>query len=280
MLNYASALVNPHDVAEACVPSMPAIPSYKAKVFRKGTFLVNSSGAGYVACQPGTVIGNAGDYDKYVVWTEGTQIGTTITTDPTITGISSANSNSPFNAGDMGNDGVNARLVACGIRVRYIGTELNRAGRMIVLEQPNHHSLDGLPISSLLAYDRSRTQPVSREWTYVSFQPVSQAELNYQSDGISLGGKTVHCLAICVLGAVDGSAFEFEATSHIEFTGTAARGKTATPASNYFQSVLAFVGNLNSQQLNTLAKAGTSVGNMLRNHYLGNTAMNQRMLEL
>lgn len=130
-------------------------------------------------------------------------------------------------------NGIRKRIVGCGIRVRYIGTELNKGGRMILARHPDGGQLGALTASELLAFQTVATTNVTREWQSVSFKPTQTADYEfsprpYRNDfdgGIPVNTKQLWednmntSMAIFVTGAAPLNSFEWEIVHHVEFTG-------------------------------------------------------------
>jgi len=161
------------------------------------------------------------------------------------------------------------RVVGCGLRVRYMGTELNRSGRSIALETPDHEDSAGNSIPTLLGYDKVTVKPNSadRTWHAVTWQPVSAVEMEYRSDGANPaypGGRTNSPLVIAVSG-VAGETWEAEAYVLFEAIGSNVRGKrtvTAEPA--LVDKVLGYANTVNTANIRNLAiKAGIGAGRYL-----------------
>lgn len=174
--------------------------------------------------------------------------------------------NAPFSSADLGEDTgqIQARTVAYGIRVRYVGTELQRGGTITTLEHPNHGSTFGLSLSDLQLFDNAETQQVDREWHSVTWQPISATELQYTitSQPIRSGSSNngAHVIAILLTG-VPGVIYEWEVAQHIEYTGTAARGKQPSATSAYFDTIVNAVSNLSSAQISKIVNQS---GNVMR----------------
>jgi hypothetical protein len=86
-------------------------------------------------------------------------------------------------------DGMVGRIVAVGLRVRYIGSELNRSGLVYGLVHPAHASLHSYTIPNMTAYRECIRRPVSRAWTTLVASAVNFDESTYPdvSDLIALG---------------------------------------------------------------------------------------------
>jgi hypothetical protein len=217
---YANSLANPFDVHGACVPGFPALSSRKSSVFSRGVFFTGTTATnfGFVCLAPHSAVAN--DINALIY---STAAGTT----SVVTNANANQFNSEYTASDFTTLQVASRVVSAGIRVRYIGTELNRSGYMIPLEEPDHNTIVGASIGTFLSYDRAKTVATTRDWVSVTWQPVKPADLEFSHNahltepyhmGILIGGFS---------GATSG-AYEYESYVNLEYIGADVRGKTSS----------------------------------------------------
>ena len=258
-LRYAQAITNPFECDTACVPSLPTLPSLKTKSFARGTMACGSAGFGFCSLAP--ISDSTNNCAQY---TSAAYAGTTVVTSGA--GVGNLIFNSPFTSAEVGTaaDDVQVRTVGIGIRVRYSGTNLNLGGTIYALEHPDHRSIVNYSVSDFLRFDRVKTFPVSRSWTYVAYQPISYAEMAYGSSSTTLGtsGITNHFLAIAIQSTAS-NPFDVEVVMLNEWVGSIARGKTDTPSSPLFNSILSWASNLDSKQLNAVARGAFNVSGSL-----------------
>jgi hypothetical protein len=250
--DYATALVNPFKsfARELCIPDTIVIPSFKFRTFTRGVFSTGVLGVGFAIYNPflanmfqtgptGTLTNDPVIYtttaypNAYYAWS--------ITAGAYSTGIAGAGSNSPFTpgfwqiglvAGDSRSR--QYRLVAAGIRVRYIGTDFRNQGRLILYRSEGNQTVYNastvLTGSNLLASTYAQSVPVSRKSSYVFYQPDQATLLNYQSvnvyDPTLGGGPAIGNANWSLLIYVDGGdtttpqSWEFEACSWYEAVGS------------------------------------------------------------
>lgn len=140
-------------------------------------------------------------------------------------GTAAFQSNAPYPFTDWGSgvDQLTSRVVACGLRVRYIGTELNRGGQMIALADPSHSNMAGRTIVSLNGELETRKFPATREWVTVLYKPFFRDELDFVTG-------TPHAFILgVVIQAPDASTpveYEFEMYAIHEYEGRKVRGKS------------------------------------------------------
>ncbi len=144
--------------------------------------------------------------------------------------------NSPFTAAQIaeGPDKINFRVVAAGIRARYIDTQLKRGGRFFAVQQPGHDSLNAVSISSLGDFDSALVDRVGDDWVTVLHSPYDAGELAFSNTEGEDGAELTMSHPYMAIGVQGPSgtpiAFEYEAFAVYEFIGVAALTKTATEA--------------------------------------------------
>lgn len=123
------------------------------------------------------------------------------------------------------------RIAALGVRARYTGTELDRAGTIYCYESPGNDGVDGGgTISSFMSSLYTRTYPMTREWVSATWRPQRQADYNYLQTNYTKGDlitDRVTPLLILFGGLADGDSFEWEIAIHWEIT--AANSGLVTP---------------------------------------------------
>lgn len=198
--------------------------TYKVKVWIKGSLETSgTNGFGFITLSPHTMIqsdsssvraSTAAFTSNYVNFADpGTQV---------------FNSNSPYTLSDfaLNTPGkLQQRVVSAGLRVRYIGTELNRGGQIVALHDPNHNTLAGMTLQDMNAMLESRKFPVNREWTTVLYKPVFPVEMTFTTAGYmniyDFMGMTFQSP-----DPITPMVLEFEAFTVVEVTGAIAKGKT------------------------------------------------------
>lgn len=257
-LEYASALVNPHETPPACLPNEFSQNSQKTKIFVRGSVVIGTAGFGWMVSRPIPSNDNGS-----VHATNDTYAGTASTTMVNGATTDQFNSNSPYASTDFSDDTVAFRVVAHGLRARWGGTELDRGGKVVCFEEPEHLDLiNGTSNYSqqlIESFDRAKSVRWSDGgWHGVTYQPVQPAEIHYHTT-VNTGNAHHWMLAICFTGK-PGSIIDFESTTHLEFIGRAVRGKTPTPYDSAYQVVI-----------NRLAQVGTVLIDRATN--LGGTAL-------
>jgi hypothetical protein len=147
---------------------------------------------------------------------------------------------------------VTGRIISVGVRIWYIGSELNKGGEIFAFSDPSHGNLDGSSAASLSARDGCYVCPVNGKKVELVLSPTSVAETSYPGDFPQLNpvnnniysiypysnadfinaasaarGDQIGCspMMFCVQSAVNGSPFAFELVMHSEYIGTLAEGR-------------------------------------------------------
>jgi hypothetical protein len=235
--NYAKCLANPFTGPIGCLPVSPSVLSYKFRVWSKGTLQTGTTGTGFIYADHRT---GAANNIGIAIHSINTYTGTTIA----FTGVGTAfvTSNSPFTDAAYGaNPASNAfRVVSAGIRVRYIGTELNRGGQIIALADPTGAPMSGLTAAQMLAEPTARKFPVIRSWTTVLWRPTSVQDRNWDTDPgayDSIGAFGTIGIMVISPGAVEAD-YEFEVAAVYEVNGRNVRGQTVTPVDTVGQEAV------------------------------------------
>lgn len=248
---YAKALTNPFAVQGLpCIPDNIVIPSFKFMTKARGVFSTGTNGYGFCIIDPFQMAANDGSFDGSnplpvmggaIYYTEKTYPGTTVDfvtggagAWALQTGVRAANSNSQFSVSDwmslIGQPGERQfRLVGCGLRVRYIGSNLYNAGRLVIFRNQGGSTLDVttlIPSESFLQDNYTAITPVTRSDRYVYYVPDDPNQIAYD-DGYSyfpntFGGKThLHMGIIVDGGAVSPNqqSWEYEAVAFFEAIG-------------------------------------------------------------
>jgi len=188
----------------------------------RGLATVGSAGVGFILVAP------------YELMNDGTAVAATTATYPNVVTPSqgaayvagqvnvSAAAQQPYSNGSFGSR--LARTVACGIRVRYVGTELNRGGRLLYAQNPQTgtQTFSNQNINDLGNRQDSVIVPVTRKWTTVSYIPGTADAYSYDvspNDGIVRGGVyALQGAGICIMmEGTPGNNFEFEAVWYSEW---------------------------------------------------------------
>jgi hypothetical protein len=141
-------------------------------------------------------------------------------------GVFTAQSNAPYVFSDLGalEGNFAMRIVAAGLRMRYTGTELDRGGQIIALQDPTHQTMVGRSPAEMLSEVQTRSFPVTRDWITLLYKPLQAADVNY-AIAAPLGTNDYY-MAFWIQAAAYTATFEFEAYAILEYQGVTIRGQT------------------------------------------------------
>lgn len=205
--------------AGACVPSLPNMPSRKFKTIVRGT-VVNGASTGYIAVNP-----FAGcTFDLAVARITGsTFAGTSMTLDSAApTGVSNIFTNSQYAQTNFGPTLGLARLVACGIRIKYQGTVMNRSGVVYAIQNRAHQSLDGYSTAVIGTLPNALiTTTPDNEWVNVIYTPNDPTDYDWynpssRGSSTSLNQNGLIAIMFDGNGTAGNGSFIFEVHGHYE----------------------------------------------------------------
>lgn len=226
--HYASALVDPVNTpAGACIPYGFPLPSQRCKIFQRGTFTCSTTGQGYVLCRP-SIVNDA----QAILSTTVLSVGTSATQLNAFTNLASTNTAQlPFSTAQMTGNYKEGRVVAYGLRVRYYGTEANRNGTVLLLEDVNHITLATSTygtFSSQINGLSQRPTPDGKWQEVFCSGPVANSEVTFL-DQAAFGASPTTSFHLCAYAnGLPGDTYEFEFYEHAEFSGTGISGAQAT----------------------------------------------------
>jgi len=234
---YGLSLANPFTgPAGACMPVSPSLMTRKVRSFCRGTMAVGTGGFGYVLAN-----GRGMKNDVHGAYFSSSAF-TGITMAAAGTGVNGADANADTGSGDFSANTTQGRLVSFGVRVRYRGTELNRGGRYLTLEEPDHGNMADYAASDLLAEEKCNEHAVGSDWVQVCLSgPVAPADYDFTTcTDINVANNY---LAVAV-ESTPGNLFDFEVFWNYELVGAPVRGKTYSEADD--AGVGAVIGTIRS----------------------------------
>lgn len=241
---YLRALTVPFSTAKACIPDTICMPSMKTKTTARGTFATNAAGFGFIAINPWSMVHSdvtttANGTASPVVASNSSYANTFVPQrfDSTVTDVAYTASNSIFSRTQLTNTGADRkqfRLVGCGLRVRYIGTELNRAGRLVMFRSRNNTPPPGTyNLDNTLRDNYFHTSAVDRQWKEITYFPSRTEDISYGYYDDPSTATTVEDYRImaCLVNGLASSNMEFEVDALFEIVGGFyAEGITTTPS--------------------------------------------------
>lgn len=230
--DYAQSLANPFEGPDdPCIPDYPALMTGRFKVWAKGTFATSTNpaanGFGFIAVDP--LNGMANDAGS-VVTNAPASTDVVIAAQPFGAQEVVSNTNSPYATANYipaTPNSLQTRVVSSGLRIRYIGTELNRGGQIVGLHHPAHQTLSGFNIATMDTFKESGRLPVIRDWTTLLYRPVDTNDLNFVSTFNPAVGQ--YFMGFCIQAADPSGAnpqsFEYEFFSNYETQGAIVQNK-------------------------------------------------------
>jgi len=219
-LSYAQALIDPWGVSEPpCIPDALTLPSWKFGARVRGNFIIGGAaggaGNGYVIANPYQVTGDRG----CVFYVNASTFVTNGFGGIGETGANfTATNDSPITAGSFVLNGNSFRTVGAGLAARYVGSEFNRGGQMLLYRDPQDQLLTNLTPAQLLSNKETTSVPVDRDWHYVVWKPSDFQDTSYTNvlQSATLGQ---FCMLVYILGGVSGTTFEFDFIQWFEVVG-------------------------------------------------------------
>lgn len=243
--HYALAVGSPfsRQANGACVPTFPARMSQKVTAFTTGQVTVGAGGFGFIGVTP-CVANNA----PIAYASTGAYVGTTVDyTNGTGVQIIQLASLPYTSLQLLGGDvtipaPVSGRVVSCGLRIRYVGTELNKGGVCYCLVTPDHTNTQNFTMPILATYAECIKVPVGRQWTTIVASAIDQSECSYpeeasvptgdaatrfmlypfsQQNALTAASQTVGGpIMIIGIQSTSQNQFEFEIIEHVEYIGS------------------------------------------------------------
>jgi hypothetical protein len=230
-----------------CMPLYPAIKSNKVWFYAEGVMGACPGGTPQISVAPWRLAnnGNTGnDTAPAIICSKaagviGIEAFCTLDTGGAIPpGWDAINFPTPYTTAQLvpgGNPGelIEGRLVACGIEVWYIGKNLDRSGRYVAIEHPDHLSLDRMPLSQINQYTEKYSAVVGpKNKCRLNYSPVDKTDFVYQQDSLSnaLWSQDPyhnHFMGVIIPGAPTGGDFwSWRVIVHWEIIGRVVSAKT------------------------------------------------------
>jgi hypothetical protein len=225
---YAYALTNPirahlEGVAGVCVPDSSLVPSEKRSFIVRGTFHTGGSGSGYVGVNIPQAFG--GDTPMVYMSTSGNTATAATTIDSgAYTSVFLPIATVPWLQTSIGS-AREMRVVAVGIRARYLGTLLNRGGRFVTYRSPTNAPADGMSAASMTASPSSRIYPVGSEWVNVAWTPITSEDFEYGTQ-VPLFNQSK--IVLYAESPVANQPYEWECVFFVESIGSSIAAPTRT----------------------------------------------------
>lgn len=270
------------------MPDGSSVTSQKVRVWSRGTITAPASGVTDVSIYFNP-IGAITNTQAVMTWGQPATAGTL---NSTFAQTSYALCNGPYSGAELvPSQFTDARLVSFEARIRYMGTELNRGGEIIGLQQPTHEPVIGMSTSTMLGHSSAVRFNVTqnRGWFKLGYRPCdvedayylntqsapsTQYNANYLSAGTAAVGAVYQdgepFMGAYITNPTASQPYEFEIWAVVEYTGLNVVGKTInTPDVQGYHCVLAalaqvddapYIQNRTAITSGNLANAGWATG--------------------
>jgi len=240
-VEYAHNVMNPFVRTNTRIPHAPMVSSQKVSAIVKGTAITNANGQTFISVAPI----RAAAFDGNSVIVSDTAYAGTVFPSYGTANTTFFNSNSPYNLADLtynNSQTFAARIVSTGLRTRYIGTELNKGGRVFSIDSEGHFPLDGRSLSEISEDPVSHEDTLNNEWRSVRRHTMYPQDFDYQKYHTGVAweytvGNTYstdqnYSLGTIIQSAVINQPIEFEVHFHFEFFGFKTRDREVPAASD------------------------------------------------
>jgi hypothetical protein len=210
---YAGARIDPWGTpAGACVPDVTAHTTARHKVWVRGTFHIGTEGVGWIALEPLST-----PFSDAISAVHSTASSTGTTFSNVLSNVSNKHTNAPY---ATTSNQIAARVVGCGIRIKYSGPQLDAAGSMYGLNEPDGNSIGGMGVSELASYEESGALTVDtrRKWAELLWTPRDENSYQFLTASNPSSQPKIQ-MGFIVDGLPAGTTFNYEITAHVEYIG-------------------------------------------------------------
>lgn len=217
---YAQALMDPWAVdMPPCIPDQVVLPSYKFGAQARGTFTIGTQGVGFVAVNPYTGVWTGGGTFS-VYYTGATYALQAYTSVGGTTGLGAGQSDTSLLQSSWNPDGYQFRVVGCGVKCRYMGSEISRSGRFIEYRHPNNYQIaNGSTAQDLLQNRETQTAPADRKEHFVVYRPAGSQDLAYLNNDGFTPLPVTPTMVVMIEGGTPGQSFEYDVQWWFEVAG-------------------------------------------------------------
>lgn len=229
-LAYAKAKLDPFNYQQnelPCIPDVLDIPSQKLVTVLRGTASTGTTGFGCIMAS-----GNWNANDTPVVWSTDSTYAASNMPSATGTGVVATwDSRFPYPSSLKRQH----RSVVTALRVRYIGTELNRGGRLAMRANNVPTTSTGATFSSVASDTVSVIFPVDRKWHTILWNPAYPEPYAYDVNDYSVGTSQPTNAQLIALfeGVAAQQAYEWELIGYHELIGAGSALAVAAPTRSH-----------------------------------------------
>jgi hypothetical protein len=109
------------------------------------------------------------------------------------------------------------RIVGCGVRIRYVGSELNRGGTVTKFCGVDNGVYTGATYNVLVSAPETKIEPVNRQWHTMAFRPKLGASTDFVAAQQGVGNYAPMVFAVT---GEPGNQFEVEVIRYFEATSS------------------------------------------------------------
>lgn len=210
---YARALTDPFaELSEVCVPDLHDVASYKLSTRLRTTMVAGTAGCASVVASG---LGSSSD-GAIAVATTAAYASANIPTFGAAGTANVLNSNFPYTSAQITAGNVLVRVAAMGVRVRYMGTELQRSGQVILWKTTSNETFGGQTTAAVLAIPTVTTCATDRSWHGISYIPTRPSDYEYGLVPYTMNAGSNHTIGVHVVGTTTNNAFEVELKFYYE----------------------------------------------------------------
>jgi len=196
-----------------CIPDIIALPSYKFSTRIRSTMLIGTVGDGWAAVRPFVPVN---DQINGQMTTNLYAVGGYNPAAPV--GVQNLTNDSPFTTADV--KGMEFRVVGCGIKCTFSGSEFQRGGSIVLHRAPTNENITVPSTAADLLRIRTTTQaPAKRAYETVCYRPSDQTQLSYIPFDPLIAPAINQTLLILVTGATPGQSWYLEIITFWESIG-------------------------------------------------------------
>ena len=190
-----------------CIPDLIDTDTWKFSTRMRQTGYIGTGGVGGVILSPSTGFSDIAVMGVTSMLTASVNMPSNV--DAGITGVS--DTQFPF----LTASNAQYRLVACGLRVRYSGTELNRSGVVIPVSiGVNGLGIGGQSLAQILSVPSRISEPVKRKWSGCIWKSTASGNNDFRPAQLSSANQNI-TMAVAITG-VPGMSFEVDVVRHWE----------------------------------------------------------------
>ena len=229
VLNFATVYADPFLSTSARLPMLPLLSSKLVRFVASGSSVISNVGVAWVSVFP-----------ERMVTTLNSASANTLTGGPTFfsgingTDFKNFSTNSPYPIGAFQYNDINSlmfRIVACGIRMRYQGTNLNAAGDWYAVQTSPRQSVAAMDESNVAKFPGNKTGKFStggwfayhrhitcpQDFMYINWDTHQANWVDAISGATVLQDNTPY-IGIIARGTA-GQPYEYEVVVHAELVG-------------------------------------------------------------